>query len=1520
MKIRKIMGKGLRAGGILLMTLVVLGSTNIMTAHAQGIYIPEESQDEAIAREAAQEAQEIKDILNGTSGAKDTKDSVTDNTDAVSDIPQSSGEETEAVKSLTPYAKLLQGMAEGTVDTNSVLMEKNIMLLSGEATPNTLNNEDGDIVLMKDGAFTVTNDVPNMVNSGTVSDQLFNISGGTNKYNITVEAGAKPVINLNDLQSDLTQANGKASLYIKSGAVVTLNLSDTATGTSLKGSQYMPGIILEDGATLQIQGNGTLHVYGGGGAYAVGSGNGTVSGGALWIGADAKVQAYSNMQKGALNVKVSATATQNRILQGSLAAAPGTDIIVQAENRDKREEKYTMNLPSGYLSFATTTTAAGGDYVSYIADSAGAEVTDSMLLADANNKDRHSYNLTGAGNTLASLTSLTSQKITYTVTFDANGGTFLGNGQSKIMQSNIGYGTTVNAPETPSRDNHKFDAWHKTKDSFADNDKWGFGSQGDKVVRDGTLLYASWKPINSTVKFYSINNSLVKTVTGKTFGDTISEEEKPSIIRDGFTLVGWLAEDGSEWIFGDSGNTITKETTSLKANWLADCKVTFNANAGSDSSVTNMPDPNPIIVPATTKISGINTPQRDDYTFISWYTDAKCTKIWNLNEDTVKTNMTLYAGWGANETNVTYHVNADAGESVDPTSKVVLFGDTIPEPHANKKPRTTLPTEYAVEGWYTDAKLTNKWDFSEGLKDPDGKFDLYVKWHQKTCWVTFEPNNIEASPQENKTLSVDYEANLQSSYTDLEDMLSAMFTRKGYEVKTWATSSGKAWDMSASLTGDIVLKAQWTPEVYTINFEAPEEEGSPQLPAGETAKQITYGKTLSRPKYPSADQTWPGHTFQGWYTEKDGAGSKWKFSDEPGADKIEEPITLYAYWTLDDYTVSFQTYQGDQNLIEPVTEIHYGDLIPLPEQPLRDRYEFLGWETEDGKIWDFDTDTVKGDMILYAKWQGEPVDVILNIKYEPENEEPGKVVQVELSGIRYGDFLTKDQVQADTIEATKQRLGYTLNGWFTSDTYQEEQAWDFAQNKVQPEKSEPLILYAYWTWDEYTVQFVTYSGDSSVPAQSGLRYGDLIQKPVQDPVRAHYTFGSWYSSADIFDETTVWDFAKSKITGDMSLYASWIPDVYTLSFETNGGSNLEPVQVTYGTYVPGENLKSVKEGYVLSGWYRDAELTRPFVPASEYVDQNMTIYAKWELKKYTVRYHYRESEDSNEEEVVTFKEVYKVGDYLTKPNKTVPHKTLNGWFQDEGYQDKWVFKRDQVKADTDLYAYWSDTQYTVHFETFGGTEIKDTQMIWGEQPVKPADPVRTGYTFTGWYKDQTAKEPWNFEEDFISGDTTIYSGWNANVYTVSFNADGGSPTSESQILPYGSLVAEPETPAKEGYNFDGWADDKGNVWDFSKNTVAGDTVLTAKWSETAKEENNSGKNTTTSSGTTSTGANKTGSDSSGTQSSGTTAADTAAKALTDAANTLKEVLTGDKASLTYSIAGIIIAAVGIIGALYKKFK
>lgn len=1516
-----IMRKGLRMGGILLTVLAVMLSVNMITVQAQGIHVADDIDDSTIEEEAAGEAEEIEELLKSGTGAEGTSE------------PEGTASGTDAPISAAPLGEQIQGLADGTVDINNVMLKGKMMQLAGEATGNTLDITNGDIVLGKNGVYKQGE------TEETVADEKFTITGGTDQYNIIVEPGAKPFITLSGFSSDLSSSTGKSPIVIRKGASVTLILDDSSVAgmTLLKGSQYIPGIILEEGASLRIQGKdgnsekAKIRVYGGGGEYAIGNNQGTSAGGSLWIGEEVDFQAYSN-RKGALQVKPSSTADMNRILEGTLASRPENDIIIKAENRDKRAEKYVMTLPKDYLSFATSTTTAGGDYVSYIADTVEAEVQDSMLLADTStNANRHNYNLSGAGNTMVSLENLVSRQITYTVTFDANGGIFTGNNQAKIVRSGVGYGAAVEKPTDPQRNNHIDPAWHKTKDSFDEEDLWKFAGEdrADSVVRD-TLLYVTWIPEKCTVNYISQGNAVAKTISGKEYGDTISDdpskEEMPSFHRDGYTLVGWLAEDGSEWKFGDNGTKITKEITVLRANWLADCTVTFNANAGKDT-VTNLPKP--VTVPATTKIplNAVDKPERSGYQFIAWYTDDKCTKLWDMGTDAVTRNMTLYAGWGADITKVTFHVNDEAGEKVDPSTIDVAFGAGIPEPDATKAARTTLPTEYRVEGWYTDKALTKKRVLSDELKDSDGLLDLYVKWHQERCYAIFQPNSADADTQENKSLYVPYNDSLNSFYgEELESKLAELFKRTGYEVKSWTTSAGRAWDMTTPLTGDVVLKAQWTPEVYTINFEVPEEEGCPAVPSGEGTKQITYGKTLSRPNYPANGQQWLGHTFQGWYTGENGEGRQWKFSDEPGADKIEGPMTLHAYWTLDEYTVTFQTYQGDENPPEAITGLHYGDLItPEPSVPSRDRYEFLGWTTEDGTSWDFSSDVVTGDISLYAGWQGEPIDVTLNIEYEPENEDSGKVLQVKLEDIRYGDFLTREQVEDQNTPETKERPGYTLNGWYTGNGYQDEQLWDFARDQVLPEGKE-LMLYAHWTWDEYTVQFVTYEGDNSVPPQNGLRYGNLVTRPVPDPSRAHYTFDEWYTDPDIADDTTAWDFAKSTVTGDMSLHATWIPNVYTLSFETNGGSSLEPVEVTYGTYVPSDNLKTTRAGYVLTGWYRDAELTQPFLPASEYVDQTMTIYAKWELQKYTVRYHYRASEDSEEEEVVTYKEVYKIGEYLINPNKTIPHKTLSSWYKEPAYVEKWVFKRDKVQGDTDLYAYWSDTEYTVHFETYDGTEIEDRKMLWGDQPEQPEDPVRTGYTFTGWFKDAAGKEPWSFEEDFVDGDTTIYSGWEANLYTVSFDTAGGSAAPESQTVAYDSLITEPAAPARDGYVFDGWGAD-GKIWDFKKDTLKGDLTLTAQWSESENpggnpgDDSNGGAQNGGGNGNTGTGSGtQTNSGGTGTQGSGTGAADTANQALRDAANAAKEILTGDKAPLTYSIAGILLAAAGIIGALYKKMR
>ena len=139
-------------------------------------------------------------------------------------------------------------------------------------------------------------------------------------------------------------------------------------------------------------------------------------------------------------------------------------------------------------------------------------------------------------------------------------------------------------------------------------------------------------------------------------------------------------------------------------------------------------------------------------------------------------------------------------------------------------------------------------------------------------------------------------------------------------------------------------------------------------------------------------------------------------------------------------------------------------------------------------------------------------------------------------------------------------------------------------------------------------------------------------------------------------------------------------------------------------------------------------------------------------------------------------------------------------------------------------------KYIVTFETFDGSNVEDALVARGEYIKKPADPVKEGYDFNGWYKDSTTTLPWKFESDVVTTDITLYAKWDVITYTVSFESNGGSEV-QSIGVSHGSLLEKPSDPTYEGYNFVGWykESDLINEWNFSNEYVLGNISLYAKW-------------------------------------------------------------------------------------------
>ena len=134
---------------------------------------------------------------------------------------------------------------------------------------------------------------------------------------------------------------------------------------------------------------------------------------------------------------------------------------------------------------------------------------------------------------------------------------------------------------------------------------------------------------------------------------------------------------------------------------------------------------------------------------------------------------------------------------------------------------------------------------------------------------------------------------------------------------------------------------------------------------------------------------------------------------------------------------------------------------------------------------------------------------------------------------------------------------------------------------------------------------VTYLNDGAEYAKQMLPSAGLATRPDDPAAKTGYTFGGWNKA-----DGTAWDYVNDTVTGDITLYAKWTPNTYKLIFNTNGGSDATPKNVTYGELF-GELPVPVREGYVFMGWFDAQESTQYDATTRLDKDEDITLYAKW---------------------------------------------------------------------------------------------------------------------------------------------------------------------------------------------------------------------------------------------------------------------------------------------------------------------
>ena len=397
-----------------------------------------------------------------------------------------------------------------------------------------------------------------------------------------------------------------------------------------------------------------------------------------------------------------------------------------------------------------------------------------------------------------------------------------------------------------------------------------------------------------------------------------------------------------------------------------------------------------------------------------------------------------------------------------------------------------------------------------------------------------------------------------------------------------------------------------------------------------------------------------GYTQVGWSTV-DGGEKVYDFKD---IYTKNEALTLYPVWNTNKYTITFDTNGGSE--IAPITQ-DYGTEITVPDNPTRKGYTFKGWDKEIPETMPAENITVK------AQWEINQYTITFDTNGGSEIAP-----------------ITQDYGTEITAPDNPTRKGYTFKGW----------------DKEIPEAmpAENIKVKAQWEINQYTITFDT-NGGSEIPPIT-QNYGTEITAP-DNPTRKGYTFRGWDK-----------EIPKTMPAENIKVKAQWEINQYTITFDTNGGSEIAPITQDYGTQISAPD-NPTRKGYTFKGWDKEIPETMPA--------ENITVKAQWEINQYTIAF-----DTNGGSEIAPITQDY--GTEITAPdNPTRKGYTFKGW--DKEIPETMPAENITVKAQ------WEINQYTIAFDTNGGSEIAPITQDYGTEITAPDNPTRKGYTFKGWDKE-----------------------------------------------------------------------------------------------------------------------------------------------------------------------------------------
>lgn len=920
-------------------------------------------------------------------------------------------------------------------------------------------------------------------------------------------------------------------------------------------------------------------------------------------------------------------------------------------------------------------------------------------------------------------------------------------------------------------------------------------SQGDllteesiiKIEKNGIHVFAVWKANENKLIFMS-NTDSNETASISATTDSVVTMPECTFRKAGYTFVGWSnVQDGEANYLTSSKYMVKASDEVFYAIWEAnENTLLFDANTGNGTMES--------IKVKTDEIISLpkSTFKREGYTFMGWsktanneadYSDEGSFKMGSDEE------ITLYAVWSANENNL-------------------ILKSTITEDIISVKKRTdeifNLPLNTFVRPGYTFVGWSTIDNGEIEYKDGDTfemssneNVTLYAIWAPNLNTIVFDSNNDKN------------ETSTQTAYTDTTVALNKnIFVNKNYEFLGWSTTKDgnveytdlSNYDMGTSQ--EYILYAVWQEyEIYEIVYVLNNGE---QNPNNITEYRFDSDDVVFYPP------TRKGYQFVCWCSDEQ---LTTEIKSIPTGSTGE--VYVFAKWQANLNTLKFDA-NGGEGVMEP-EKIYTDSVIILKDVSFtKHGYSFVGWKISpdsQGIAYYSGHEYVMGadsEYTLYAEWSLDTYTV----NYELNQ---GKIDTT--NPVSYN-------VHSETIVLKEPtRSGYTFKGWYTDSNF---------TNKIESIKTGStgnLNLYAKWSANANTLRFDANGGKGTMTSIT-VNTDEVISLPLNVFTRSGYTFIGWKS---VPDENIGAEYQNGSMyvmgeRNEYTLYAVWSKNTYRITYELDGGINdtLNPSTYTVTNEIVLQN--PIRNGYKFEYWVDANNEKLENNTISKGTTGDIVLFAKWSANVVTLFY------DANGGVGSMNSVSHPVGFTFNLSPVTFTNGTLKfvGWSTTMNgastHSNEALYT--MGTSDITLYAVWANTDHIIQWVLNGGQNNPNNPNGYSSSDgtTEFHAPSRVGYTFDGWYLDESYKTSITKITAGSTDDYTIYAKWTANKYTVHFDYNGADVVKDSDIYTYDQSYGTLPNPTRNGYDFLGWYyNDSTQITTTSKMLITSEHTLEAKW-------------------------------------------------------------------------------------------